>query len=485
MDASNCKLSSSHPCGVYPLGNSLIDPQARSKRAARLGSFSRFDDELILSLVCAVPPVANCRLACTSSVFRAFCGQEELWREFCLQLLASTGRIEWSAYGSWKSTFVKSSAFHGASKATLHTVQVYSDVLYRSFFCAAAELNSRWLERETIQRVSAQDLTSSDFVRRFEGQSCPVILEGCAQEWPAMQKWSKETLLERFGDVPFECGPCELPLKVFYAYAEANIDDVPLFVFDRSFATRAPSMLEDFEVPAVFRGRDLFDLLGTARPDHRWLLVGSRRSGSKWHYDPNKTCAWNAVVRGRKRWLLLPPGCPPPGVHPSRDGAEVSQPVSLIEWFFNFYSDLRRLVDTSPAWDLKECTCGPGDAVFVPCGWWHCVLNLDDDTIAVTQNYASETHVHSIRRFLREKKDQVSGTKARESLADLFDAALARERPDLLSQTEDDSVHKAACEAHTGSGGDAQVAAPNAFSFWDHLRSTGKSLTFGDRKSVV
>merc|ERR1712107_377116 len=44
------------------------------------------------------------------------------------------------------------------------------------------------------------------------------------------QKWSKETLLERFGDVPFECGPCELPLKVFYAYAQANIDDVPLFV---------------------------------------------------------------------------------------------------------------------------------------------------------------------------------------------------------------------------------------------------------------
>ena len=131
MDASNCKLSSSHPCGVYPLGNSLIDPQARSKRAARLGSFSRFDDELILSLVCAVPPVANCRLACTSSVFRAFCGQEELWREFCLQLLASTGRIEWSAHGSWKSTFVKSSAFHGASKATLHAVQVYSDILYR------------------------------------------------------------------------------------------------------------------------------------------------------------------------------------------------------------------------------------------------------------------------------------------------------------------------------------------------------------------
>ena len=68
--------------------------------------------------------------------------------------------------------------------------------------------------------------------------------------------------------------------------------------------------------PFALGEHDLFALLGPARPAYRWLICGPERSGSSWHVDPNATSAWNGLLKGRKRWILCPPGCSPPGVFP-------------------------------------------------------------------------------------------------------------------------------------------------------------------------
>ena len=70
--------------------------------------------------------------------------------------------------------------------------------------------------------------------------------------------------------------------------------------------------------------------------------MGPARSGSSFHKDPNATSAWNAVLRGSKKWILYPPNVVPQGVHPSQDGANVATPLSLIEWFLNFYDGSRQ-----------------------------------------------------------------------------------------------------------------------------------------------
>lgn len=47
-----------------------------------------------------------------------------------------------------------------------------------------------------------------------------------------------------------------------------------------------------------------------------------------------------------------------------------------------------------------ECICRPGEVLYVPRGWWHCVLNLGH-TVAVTQNYVSSTGLPKVLHFLK------------------------------------------------------------------------------------
>ena len=60
------------------------------------------------------------------------------------------------------------------------------------------------------------------------------------------------------------------------------------------------------------------------------------------------------------------------GVHASADGAEVATPVSLVEWFLNFYAAAQEGA-TKPVEGIVRA----GEVLFVPRGWWHLAINLE------------------------------------------------------------------------------------------------------------
>ena len=60
------------------------------------------------------------------------------------------------------------------------------------------------------------------------------------------------------------------------------------------------------------------------------------------------------------------------GVHASADGAEVATPVSLVEWFLNFYEEAHE----GGAQPL-EGIVRAGEVLYVPRGWWHLAINLE------------------------------------------------------------------------------------------------------------
>ena len=465
-----------HPYGVRPWGNYLADRVRRPVALCRepgLGALHALDDALLLRVLGGLGARELCALAAVSRAVYVFVHHDELWRALALQTLGQSGaplRFE----RSWKRTLcarlAPSARAPGGQPIQVHGF--YSDLLFQPWFCTATGVDPRWLGADTIPRRSASELSGADFVREFEEPNRPVIISGVVETWEAYRRWGREDLRTAHGDVVFNAGGYGMRLADYFDYSAATAmspslvaaEETPLYLFDQEFVNKVPALGAEYQVPSYF-AEDLFGLLGAEkRPAYRWLIVGPQRGGSTFHVDPNATSAWNAVIRGSKKWILFPPRVPPPGVYPTPDGSTVATSVSIIEWFLNFYQDAHKL---ARAVGGMEGVCREGELIFVPSGWWHCAINLEE-SIAITQNYVSSANLPAVCRFLRTKHDQVSGleqqqdalgeaaceTEAKLSLYDRFIAALRERRPELLPRAlEEAETMEAELQRRRGLGG--------------------------------
>ncbi len=190
---------------------------------------------------------------------------------------------------------------------------------------------------------------------------------------------------------------------------KSQIDDSPLYIFDSTFDDKreTSALVHDYKVPKYFP-HDLFALVGEAkRPPYRWFLVGPKRSGTCIHIDPLGTSAWNTLLVGRKRWVLFPP-------HLEKRIVKAKDLVFPGEddEASNYFCDLLPRLLATHASSVDRCIefmQYPGETVFVPGGWWHAVLNVED-TIAVTQNYASPANFEQVWRKTRSGRKRMAVT---------------------------------------------------------------------------
>lgn len=407
--ASSATITKPHPLRIKPSGNALlssIDSVPRSKAFGPL--LGMLTDELIMTIIQELTDSKDLlSLAHTCKAFFGFCWTDELWKH----MVHRHNRSPRKWYGSWRRTFWETDW-----EASVDCTGVlFSDLLYRPFQCMQVDYDrivKRVFEEEPgkgrIEVMAESDMTRKKFADGWYAKPFMLNLEAGK---PAAT-WTVPELVERFGDVVFRQEYMDWKLGVYNEYMQHNEDESPLYLFDcRSDAMQ--TLKNEYRVPAgevIGDSQDFFTLLGSVRPDHRWLILGPKRSGSSFHKDPNATSAWNAVLTGHKYWIMFPKNSvngPPPGIATDDEESEVTSPASIAEWFLSGYYDQARQERSG---EFMHGVCGPNQMMYVPSGWWHLVVNLDE-CMALTGNFVPGANLAVVLDFLKNKPEQISGMK--------------------------------------------------------------------------
>ncbi|KAL1922009.1 uncharacterized protein VTP21DRAFT_10651 [Calcarisporiella thermophila] len=403
-------------------------------------------------------PTDLARASRTSRFFYVFCREDQQWRRHCLDRWGKDAdtMAHFKYRRSWLLTFLfpkelsaeeeEQIRWHPLNQKTLYFPDIQSFYLYTKWSRCNMNLVNYFPPPPAFpfQQISIEDascLTVEQFAARYDQTLTPALLQnGGVERWPAMTEWRLDKLADRLGDIPLRVANeqggqheyIKMTARAYIDYARDQHDETPLYVFDPAFGEKWPHMIEEYEVPKYFR-EDYFEWLqGDERPPFRWIIVGPARSGASWHVDPSGTSAWNTLLSGYKRWALYPPHVVPPGVRVTtckRGGDEnasgdeedehsFDSPTSLM-WYLEVYPTL------PPEMRPMEVLQRPGETIFVPSGWWHMVLNIED-TVAVTQNFVSVGNLENVCQALaHETKPK------RAKLWESFRAALVRGRPEL------------------------------------------------------
>lgn len=459
---------SKHPLGIKPSANAYL---ADSKDLENIGNsagtlFKKLPDDIILNVLSYLDVADLVNASHVSKFWYAYATFDDLWRTLYTSKSEKKREElklnfnEWM--GSWRSSILRIPEEFKINCKGL----VYSDALFTPYINASIDYStlfaniieeqeklrdidgywdanilsnpSKYPYRGRIPRIDENTFTYDMFENHWNDH--PFILgsnDVNSDRWP---KWTINWLLEHFPNVKFRQESVLWELALYESYSRKNNDENPLYLFDcRSDAMKSLLPTGYYKTPPIFAQNDIFKVFKECRPDHSWLITGPKRSGSTFHKDPNSTDAWNVVLEGSKLWVMLPPGMKPPGVFVSDDESEVMSPVGLAEWVKNgFWNDSITISDEANV-DTHDQNLGPGgfktclvgitfqnECMYVPSGWWHMVINLED-SVAFTANFVPPCKIVNVLNFMKFKPDQVSGFRH-----DLLQAKLN----DFLSNNE-------------------------------------------------
>ncbi|WP_206335873.1 cupin-like domain-containing protein [Rhizorhabdus phycosphaerae] len=202
----------------------------------------------------------------------------------------------------------------------------------------------------------------------------PAVLRGLADAWPARRLWSFDHLATALAGRQVRVQWNRSASADYERNVDRHATTRPYEEIDRRL--RDPAPCNDFYVTAntADHNRSVFgplfeevgempDLLALGGARAGFIWIGPRGTITPWHHDLTNNLLLTLV--GRKRVRLVAP----------HDTPKMRNDVHCFSRWTTDDLPAGPAEGEKPA--VLECEIGPGDALFLPIGWWHHVEGLD------------------------------------------------------------------------------------------------------------
>jgi ribosomal protein L16 Arg81 hydroxylase len=229
---------------------------------------------------------------------------------------------------------------------------------------------------KNLDRVSADSLSPRTFLRRYFYPNRPVILTGAVGDWPALH-WSPRDWLARLGDREVEVRVNASGMLFDNQTGESRTEKMKLSAFVDEVLSGAGHrrlyyaqqdlrpLLPDWEQHIRrFRFLRRTDYLKDVN-----LWFGDQDCVTPLHFDFLHN--FFVQLQGRKEFVIFAQA-DRPYLYPN-----VDRPLF---YFVSRVSVPRPDLQQFPAYrnaTAYRFVLGPGEGLFMPAGWWHCVRSLD------------------------------------------------------------------------------------------------------------
>ncbi|KAL4221834.1 hypothetical protein ACF0H5_020088 [Mactra antiquata] len=236
-------------------------------------------------------------------------------------------------------------------------------------------------------------LSLQEFWDLYDGK-WPVIVTDIVPNWTAYKEWSKDFFQQKYGadkvilkavQGMLQDGVAHIrDMRTFISYLEQQVAwNSWTYMEDELFLMLRPE-LKDYIGNNYLIEENFFNLFPSEiRPWDCMFLWGTKYSRSTLHMDPYNWTAVSAVIWGRKKWKLFPPG--QDQYLYTQHGHKCGFPLECKKYDSEvdaFEIDVWKYPKFRKA-EYLEVEQNSGELLIIPSGWFHQAFN-DEETLSIS-----------------------------------------------------------------------------------------------------